>query len=286
MMVFVLTTFSGATLDRGSEVRTDAARVDALLADPSSRAVATGPERVALQGDRLARLPVGAVGPEPVLLGFEDGGALFAGEAGADVETASLREAAVRLDAAEAGLAAYASHLVGWHRNHSFCARCGTRSVAGDAGHVRRCPSCEAEHHPRTDPVVIMLVVDRSGDRALLGRQAAWPASWYSALAGFVEPAESLESAVAREVMEESGVVAVEPVYVASQPWFPASLMIGFIASWGGGEPSPRDGELEDARFFTRAEVAAAVEGSSRALRVPPPIAIARDLIDHWLAPA
>ncbi len=150
-----------------------------------------------------------------------------------------------------------------------------------DAGYLRRCPNCGASHHPRTDPVVIMLVVDR--DRVLLGRQASWPQRRYSALAGFVEPGESLEEAVAREVAEESGVEVRDVRYIASQPWpFPASLMLGFIAEWAGGTPAVRDDELEDVRWFTREEVreAAAERGP---LLLPAPVAIARRLLDVWL---
>jgi NAD+ diphosphatase len=147
------------------------------------------------------------------------------------------------------------------------------------------------QHHPRTDPVVIMLVGDR--DRVLLGRQASWPRGRYSTLAGFVEPGERLEDAVAREVLEESGVAVRDVRYVASQPWpFPVSLMLGFHASYAGGDPRIGDAELEDVRWFTRDEVAAAVSGDaswidgadSERLMLPPPTAIARLLLDRWLA--
>jgi NAD+ diphosphatase len=141
---------------------------------------------------------------------------------------------------------------------------------------------CGAEHHPRTDPVVIMLVHD--GDRALLGRQATWPSGRYSALAGFVEPGESLEEAVAREVLEETSVQVEDVVYRSSQPWpFPASLMLGFFARYAGGEPTVSDGELDDVRWFSRAELEATVRGDTD-FHVPPPLAIARRLIDEWLA--
>jgi NAD+ diphosphatase len=141
---------------------------------------------------------------------------------------------------------------------------------------VRVCPACGTQHHPRTDPVVIMLVTD--GDRALLGRQAQWPAGRYSALAGFVEPGESLEEAVAREVREEAGVRVDDVRYRSSQPWpFPTSLMLGFSARWAGGEPVVRDGELEDVGWFARQAI---VDGD---VQLPPPTAIARRLIDEWL---
>jgi NAD+ diphosphatase len=144
-----------------------------------------------------------------------------------------------------------------------------------EAGFVRACPNCGAQHHPRTDPVVIMLVLD--GDRVLLGRQPSWPAGRYSALAGFVEPGESLEEAVAREVREEAGVEIANARYIASQPWpFPSSLMLGFFADHAGGEPHVVDAELEDVRWFERDELADTI--------LPPPLAIARTLIDTWLA--
>jgi NAD+ diphosphatase len=135
---------------------------------------------------------------------------------------------------------------------------------------------CATEHHPRTDPVVIMLVHD--GDRAILGRQAHWPPGRYSALAGFVEPGESLEEAVAREVREETGARVDEIAYRSSQPWpFPGSLMLGFVARWTSGEPAIGDGELEDVRWFTREEIASA------SVKLPPRQAIARRLIEDWL---
>jgi NAD+ diphosphatase len=149
-------------------------------------------------------------------------------------------------------------------------------------GIMRICPSCGVQHHPRTDPVVIMLVTH--GDRVLLGRQPTWPPGRYSALAGFVEPRESLEAAVAREVREEAGIEVDRPVYVASQPWpFPTSLMLGFIAPWRAGEPCRIDGELEDVRWFERANVAAAVDGEDVPPGLPPRFAIARRLLEHWL---
>ena len=143
----------------------------------------------------------------------------------------------------EGGLVAYVAALLNWHRRHRFCAACGAPSHVGEGGLIRACPRCGTDHHPRTDPVVIMLVTD--GDRVLLGRAPSWPERRYSALAGFVEPGESLEEAVAREVAEESGVEVGPPRYVASQPWpFPSSLMLGFEAPYRGGEPRA----LEDGR--------------------------------------
>jgi NAD+ diphosphatase len=203
---------------------------------------------------------------------------VFAADPGDDFpgERRGLRDLAPTLSQADGGMVAHAVALLNWHRRHRFCANCGTPSDSREAGHIRRCPKCGAEHHPRTDPVVIMLVHD--GDRAILGRQAHWPPGRYSALAGFVEPGESLEEAVAREVREETGARVADVAYHSSQPWpFPASLMLGFIARWTSGEPVVGDGELEDVRWFTREEIAA---GEAK---LPPRQAIARRLIEEWL---
>jgi NAD+ diphosphatase len=273
--------FAGATIDRAADRRTDESWLAERRADPSSRAVVLTGDGVLLDGDRLARLPLARTeAREAVFLGLEDGSALFAaGAADADAardgtRSVGLREAGALLPQSEGGLAAYAAGLVNWHRRHPHCAVCGAATEIGEGGHVRRCPSCGAIHHPRTDPVVIMLVTD--GDRALLGRQPSWPPGRYSALAGFVEPGESLEEAVAREVREEAGVEVSDARYVSSQPWpFPASLMLGFTAAYAGGEPSVRDAELDDVRWFARDELSD--------VNVPPPLAIARRLIDGWL---
>ena len=172
--------------------------------------------------------------------------------------------------------------MINWHRRNRFCGVCGSATVVSEAGHLRTCPSCGAHHHPRTDPVAIVLVSD--GDRALLGRQARWPAGRYSALAGFVEPGESIEQAVAREVREESGIEVAQVRYHSSQPWpFPSSLMLGFHAAYAGGDPEPLDNELEHVRWFDRTEVEEIVAGR-RPEHLPPPVAIARRLIDEWLA--
>ena len=150
---------------------------------------------------------------------------------------------------AEAGLAAYVMALLNWHRRHRFCANCGNPTDVAEAGYLRHCPRCGANHFPRTDPVVIMTV--ESDDRLLLGRRAGWPAGRLSVLAGFVSPGESAEEAVTREVQEESGIVARDPVFVASQPWpFPASLMLGFHAVSDGGEPRVTDDELEEVGWW------------------------------------
>jgi NAD+ diphosphatase len=288
-------TFSGSPLDRAGARRTDERWVSGLLADPSTRAVGVTPDGVlAEDGEtpRLARLPVaafdGASAGPPLLLGIEPhGGALFAVDASRaepppGVTAVGLRDAGALLSHGEGGVIAQATGLVNWHRRHPHCAVCGAATEVAEAGYLRRCPNCGAMHHPRTDPVVIMLVTD--GSRALLGRQARWPPGRYSALAGFVEPGETLEEAVAREVLEEAGVEVRDARYASSQPWpFPGSLMLGFFAEYASGEPTPRDDELEDVRWFARAELEGMRAGTVDGLGLPPPIAIARRLIDEWL---
>ena len=234
---------------------------------------------------------------EPILLGLEGGDARFAvdvsegGEPppaafcdpGAGVEYQGLRAAAPHLPAGEAAIAAQARSLVGWHERHPFCAACGARTRPRNGGGSRSCPRCGAEHFPRTDPVVIV-VVSRGG-RALLGRSGRFPGNLYSALAGFMEAGESMEETVRREVEEEAGVRVGRVRYVFSQPWpFPASLMLGCLAEGLSEEITIDPEELEDARWFSRSELVEALEGRSTGLRVPEPIAIAHHLIRAWLA--
>jgi NAD+ diphosphatase len=283
-------TFAGAELDRAGEHRADPEWVARQRADPAARAVVAGRDGIHVEGGRLALVPL-ETGEEGVLLGVGERGPVFAVEAdGRPLELLGLREAAASLPQADGGLAAYAAAMLNWHRTHRFCANCGNPTDVRDGGFMRRCPRCGREHHPRTDPVVIMLV--ERGDEVMMGRQAAWPPRRYSALAGFVEPGETLEEAVAREVLEESGVRIGTPRYVSSQPWpFPMSLMLGFIAPWEAGEPEVVDQELQDARWFSRAELAAAAERDDswsdqdepEDLQLPPRLAIARRLIEHWL---
>ena len=272
--------------------RTDARWLAERLADESSRALLVAQEGVYVDASsRPALVPLSALPPleEPVLLGLDSDGAVFAvsadGEPPDGAKLMGLREVGALLSPEDAGLLAYGTAMVNWHRAHPHCARCGRRTEVAEAGFLRRCPNCGAEHHPRTDPVVIMLVHD--GDRALLGRQASWPPGRYSALAGFLEPGESLEEAVAREVLEEAGVHVEDVLYRSSQPWpFPASLMVGFHARYAGGEPRVLDGELDDVRWFDRAELAAIARGEVEGMAVPPPLAIARRLVDEWLVPS
>jgi NAD+ diphosphatase len=292
--------FSGAALDRAAVVRQEPDRVLELLSGPGACAVAAGASAVLLRGESLVRLPLRdarlaahVAHGGPILLGIEREHPVFAlnldtlpvsarHSVSRGAELVTLRDAAARLTHAESGLAAYAIAVLGWHRRHGFCANCGAQTQIEHAGLERRCPVCGASHFPRTDPVVIMLV--EHDDRLLLGRRAGWPPGRYSVLAGFVSPGETPEEAVVREVREESGVEAREPRYVASQPWpFPASLMLGFEARAAGGEPRPGDGELSEVGWFDRAGVQAAASGEG-SLQLPPPISIARHLVDRWLA--
>lgn len=313
-------TFTGALLDRADDRRRrDPGWLKAQHEHPAARAVVGGTAGLRIAGARLELVALAELSPppaEPVLLGLNDQGPLFAvdedppppvleqpamiGAGGRRAEAPppapgrlGLREAATTLSQEEGGLAAYAAAILNWHRTHRYCANCGAATDPQEGGLTRRCPACGTQHHPRTDPVVIMLVTD--GDRLLLGRQRPWPPGRYSALAGFVGTGESLEEAVVREVREEAGVRVTGATYVSSQPWpFPASLMLGFTSEWAGGELGGIDDELQDVRWFDREEVAAAAgeadsdvwlegSGESGRLLLPPRSAIARRLIEGWL---
>ena len=226
--------------------------------------------------------------PEPrYFLGVARGGAArfaadlaAAGGAVAGGDFGTLREVGTLLDARDAGLVVHAVSLANWHAAHTHCPRCGTPTVPENAGHTRRCPDDRSEHYPRTDPAVVMLVVD-DDDRLLLGRQTTWPERRFSTLAGFVEPGESLEAAVRREVAEECGVRIGAVTYLGSQPWpFPSSLMLGFTAHAETTDVGRHDGEIAEARWYDRATMLADVDAGE--LLVSPSISISRRLIEHW----
>jgi NAD+ diphosphatase len=267
-----------------------------LLIDGDGRTAAAEDGRLAAaRGGDLAETPEAAIflgmrGDEAWFAQAEAGvDAMFAGPASFEPKNKTdgrvdLRTAAAQWTPFEATLFAQARAVLHWQQRHRFCGACGGALAFVRGGWQGRCAQCGLEHYPRTDPAVIVAVTD--GERLLLGRQASWPARRYSTLAGFVEPGETLEQTVAREVMEESGVRVRGSRYLASQPWpFPSSLMLGFIAD---GEPDPPQAneELEDARWFSRDEVGAALRGETAdaGLLLSPSISISRWLIECWYA--
>ena len=286
--------FAGPYLERAGHLRSDPAWFDAALSEASSRVVPVWNSRSLIAGEespRAALLELSEIPAESrnsndlILLGRFDGANLFAYEiesiesppapAGARFE--DLRLAAAQMPEDQAGLLSYARAMISWRRTHRYCGRCGAKTVPDKSGHVLVCSNlaCRHEQFPRIDPAIIVLVSD--GDRVLLGRQASWPVGRYSTIAGFVEPGESLEDAVAREVLEESGVRVDGIVYHSSQPWpFPSSLMLGFTAHALTHEVNLKDQELEDARWFTRADIMGGVP------LLPPRVSISYRLIEHW----
>lgn len=322
------TALTGAQIDRiADRRRRDPSWLAAQWADPAARAIVLGDAGVRADATGgVARVPLaealGDAAPltaedrrsaTAVLIGVDEEGPLYAideepprdgqrarliGAGGMRGEAPpqaagriGLRVAAQTLAQADGGLVAYAAGLLNWHRTHRFCGTCGAPTTSAEGGMVRSCGICGTNHHPRTDPVVIMLVTD-GAERVLLGRQSIWPAGRYSTLAGFVSHGESLEEAVAREVMEEVGVTVGDPVYAASQPWpFPYSLMLGFHVPWAGGAIGMGDDELEHAAWFSRAEVLQAVQEDGwdtsdrpgEGLLLPPRSAIARNLVEQWV---
>jgi NAD+ diphosphatase len=294
--------FTGNPLDRASERRGDREWLAERWADPASLAVALwngqplvesageGVQIAYVQAD-LAR----AAAPDEerqALLGMWKDTAVFAVDFDGAVDPAAgplqglgrfedLRTVAGQLPGPDAGVCATAKGLFEWARRTRHCSVCGHAVVAADAGWKRLCPACDAEHFPRTDPVVIMLAAH--GEQCLLGRQPRFPKGMWSALAGFVEPGESIEEACARELKEEAGLIATEVRYHATQPWpYPASLMIGLIAEVSGTEATPDQTELEAVRWFTRAEARTLIAGELPGAWAPPPLAIAHHLIKAW----
>jgi NAD+ diphosphatase len=198
----------------------------------------------------------------------------------AELEPASLRLIGPTIAPEEASLAVHAVGIARWHQVHRFCAKCGSPSDIAEGGHVRICPACGTHHFPRTDPAVIMLITDDQ-DRALLGRQGAWPEGRFSTLAGFVEPGETLGDAVRREVMEEVGIGVGDVTYAASQPWpFPSSLMLGFFGTALTTDITVDQDEIAEARWFSREEVTEMTASSE--LFLPPNVSISRWLVAQW----
>jgi NAD+ diphosphatase len=275
-----------STADRAAHLRSDDVWLEKVWNDPQTRVLVVDGGRVAVEGGGLSFVrPDDAPDGERYLLGVE-GDAVYVAVHAADAFSASddgaatLREAGVSLNDRDAGLAVHAIALANWHATHTHCPRCGQPTVVAEAGHVRRCPADGSEHYPRVDPAVIMLVVDEN-DRCLLGRQRSWPAGRYSTLAGFVEPGETPERAVAREVAEEVGITITSCRYAGAQPWpFPSSLMLGYYATAAGDEPRPDGVEIEDARWFSRTDLEAA--WASGEIKTPTPVSIASRLIEGW----
>jgi NAD+ diphosphatase len=274
--------FSGAGLDRADLLRSQPERIDELAADQAARQMQWLDGLPAL--DDEGRLSWGKVHDPALFLGLDDGAPRFtslAQHSPADARAAFPLLALLHPN--DAATFAAALSLSNWHRRHQFCASCGNPTEINRGGWSRRC-DCGAEHFPRVDPVVIMLA-EHDG-RLLLGRQPHYPQGRYSALAGFVEAGETMEAAVARELAEEAGIAVADVRYVASQPWpFPSSLMIGCTARALDDRLTIDITELDDARWFTREEVEAALAGGPDATFLPPPpYAIARTLLEHWLA--
>jgi NAD+ diphosphatase len=272
---------SRAAVDRATERRRD----EAWLADAWKRGrllVIDSDGRATVDDDGLLLTDTATYSGERFLLGVDDDDVVYWAGVGEPVRKlgarpATLRDVGATLSDRDAGLLVSAIALANWHATHTRCPRCGEPTRVVDAGWVRRCDNDGSDHFPRTDPAIIVLVHD-GGDRCLLGRQPSWPRGRYSTLAGFVEPGESLEQAVRREVMEESNVVVDDVVYRGSQPWpFPASLMLGFEARVVSGEAEVHDDELEDVRWFTRDELRRGDAG------IPPSASIAYWLITTWL---
>lgn len=282
---------SRTTVDRSAERRWDDSWLADAWADPRSRVLVVDRGRALVDAsDRLVLLPPAeAPDGERFLLGVESGQVYFAvcaalPEPAHGTQAAGLREVGALLDDRDAGLMVHAVALQRWHATHRHCPRCGAATEMRGAGHVRVCPEDESQHFPRVDPAVIMLVSDED-DRCLLARKPSWPEGRCSVLAGFVEPGESLEQAVAREVGEEVGLYVAGARYVASQPWpFPSSLMLGFMARASGADLELDGEEIVEARWFTRAELRRATETDS--VLLPPGTSIARRLIESWYGDA
>ncbi len=299
--------YAEARIDRAAERRDDPDWVEQALQQPDTRIIAVWRSRHLLYVSESEQPRAVRLRPEDmddrgelVFLGMEESVALFAvdlsdhGEDEPELEDEAsfvdLRRYGPLLDGSDANLLAYARAMVNWHRNHRFCGRCGTATASSASGHRRQCtnPDCGQLSFPRTDPAIIVLVEHPGDDggppRCLLGRSAHFPAGMYSTLAGFVEPGESLEETVRREVFEESGIELASVRYLASQPWpFPGSLMLGFHATASTTTIRRNDEELEAARWFTLDEVDQFGEsGETDGYCLPRPDSIARFLIDHW----
>jgi NAD+ diphosphatase len=306
-MATITNTFAGNPLDRASDRRADPDWLRARLTDPDSLAVALWNGKPLVEdapqtegGLRIAYLPIGmarevaASDQKTLFLGLWRDTAIFAIDLEGSADPSDgplnglgrfedLRAIALRLPGPDAAILATAKGVFEWRRRHGFCSACGQPTLAMDGGWKRVCESCRTEHFPRTDPVVIMLPT--FGDRCLLGRQAIWPKGMYSALAGFLEPGETIEEACAREIKEEAGLTAVSVAYHSTQPWpYPSSLMIGLFAEVSDDNAIADEAELESVRWFTRDEIRAMLRGEIPDANPPGAMAIAHQLIKAWVA--
>lgn len=304
-MIPPVNTFAGNPLDRAGGLRNDPDWLASQAADPRALALVMWEGRPLLEegaeGPQLSWLSMDhaldLVRDRDVFLGMWKDAPVFAVEFEGSIDPThgpaaglgafhEMRAAAALLSGVEAAMAGEAKSLFDWRRRHNFCAACGRATDQASGGWKRVCPACSTEHFPRVDPVVIMLAVHHGpeGSRCLLGRQAAWPPGRMSALAGFLEPGESIEEACAREIEEEAGLTVTAVRYHSSQPWpFPSQLMIGLMAEVDSDQARPDQTELEAVAWLTRAEARDCLAGR-HAIKPPPPIAIARVLLESWVA--
>jgi NAD+ diphosphatase len=274
--------FSGPGIDRADQVRVDETRLAEITSrDDGLQLLWRGGLPAVDAGGRLEWTLATCT---DLFLGMKDGRPCFSASEQPHANARAAFDTIGALSFEEAPLFAAALSLAWWHSRHRFCAHCGAGTRIERGGWSRVCPECAAQHFPRVDPVVIMLA-EHEG-RLLLGRQPQYPQGRYSALAGFLEPGESIEAAVARELHEEAGIEVADVRYTASQPWpFPSSLMMGCHARALGADLVIDTTELDDARWFSRSQVEAALAGDPDAAFQPPPrFAIARTLLEHWLA--
>jgi NAD+ diphosphatase len=300
----VTTAFSGNPLNRADHLRADPEILGDWARRDDARFVLFADDRVLTDefGDIAWMTPgkcrflplvttifLGLDGEAPRYAATLDGSAEEFGDMFVPAKFREGRAVAIKFGHAHPslGIVAQAKSMLSWHKSHLFCAKCGAQSELVKAGYERKCPSCGASHFPRTDPVVIMLAFPEGsgGDRALVGRGYHLPPGIYSALAGFMEPGETIEEAVARELMEETGLKATKVEYKASQPWpWPSTLMIGCFAWVEDGKITPDTTEIEDARWITKEDAIRAIAGETPELLLPPSLAIAHDLLTLWLA--
>ena len=295
-------TFAGSPLDRAGDLRNDPAWLAEQEANPQAGALVLWEGRPLLGEDGglvwLSLAHARDIVPDrDLFLGLDGEAPVFAVEIEGSADPSEgplkgmgafsdLRSAAAVLPGREAAMAGAAKSLFDWRRRHGFCAACGTKSRTAAGGWKRKCPACGTEHFPRVDPVVIMLPVFNGGPEplCLLGRQPSWPPGRMSALAGFLEPGESIEEACAREVAEEAGLRVTAARYHSSQPWpFPSQLMIGLIAEVDGEEARPDQTELEAVAWLSRDQARAVLAASHPDYVAPPPSAIAHRLIRAWV---